>query len=286
MRKEHHERGFTLVEVIVVMAIISLLAGIMVPIVFRVWETQEIEATEKKLIYIKEAMIGNPSYMSNGTRSSFGFTGDLGQLPQNLDALISYTNANGTFGPYLGGGVNTQSFKNDAWGYEFIYTYTTDAFSRIESASITSLGSDNAAGGTDTAADIQITIDANEVMPVSALSCNTIIRYITPPASTFNANITIHIAYKDGEGAEMDQTFVKPVTITGNIGNPQSNYIFGLSSALTQNLPIGVARVWADIDRDSSGNLLTPTTAGPSAYITISDRLSSIHIDNLSVSVE
>lgn len=286
MRKKQHERGFTLVEVIVVMAIISLLAGIMVPIVFRVWETQEIEATEKKLIYIKEAMIGNPSYMSNGTRSSFGFTGDLGQLPPNLDALISYTNANGTFGPYLGGGVNTQSFKNDAWGYELIYTFTTDVFSRIESASIKSLGSDNAAGGADTAADIEITIDANEVMPVSALSCNTIIRYITPPASTFNANITIHIAHKDGEGAEMDQTFATPVTITGNIGNPQSNYIFGLSSALTQNLPIGVARVWADIDRDSSGNLMTPATAGPSAYITISDRLSSIHIDNLSVSVE
>lgn len=286
MIKEESEKGFTLVEVIVVMAIISLLVGIMVPIVFRVWEAQEIEATEKKLTYIKEAMIGNPSQVSSGTRSSFGFTGDLGQLPPNLDALISYTNVNGTFGPYLGGGVSTQSFKKDAWGYDLAYSYTTDTFSRRDSATITSLGSDNSVGGIDTAADIQIAIDANEAMPVSAASCNAIIRYITPPASTFNANITLHIAYKNGEGGEADQTFITPVTITGNVGNPQNNYIFGLSSSLAQNLPIGIARVWADIDRNSSGNLLAPATAGPSAYITISDRLSSIHIDNLSVSVE
>lgn len=286
MRIAERAKGFTLVEVIVVMAIISSLVGIMVPIVFRVWEAQEIEATEKKLTYIKEAMIGNPSLMSNGTRNSFGFTGDLGQLPPDLDALISYINVNGTFGPYLGGGVSTQSFKNDAWGYEMTYSYTTDAFSRRDSATITSLGSDNAAGGIDTAADIQIAIDANEAMPVSAVSSNVIVRFITSPASTFNANITFHIVYKDGEGAEIDQTFTTPVTITGNVGNPQSNYIFGLSSALAQNLPIGISRVWADIDRDSSGNLLAPATAGPSAYITISDRLSSIHIDNLSVSVE
>ncbi|MDO8282445.1 MAG: prepilin-type N-terminal cleavage/methylation domain-containing protein [Thermodesulfovibrionia bacterium] len=280
------EKGFTLVEVIVVMAIISLLVGIMVPIVFRVWEGQEIEATEKKLTYIKEAMIGNPSLMSNGTRNSFGFTGDLGQLPPDLDALISYANENGTFGPYLGGGVSTQSFKKDSWGYDLTYSYTTDAFSRRESATIISLGSDNAAGGIDTAEDIQINIDANEAMPVSAVSCNAIVRYITSPATTFNANLTLHIAYKNGEGVDADQTFITPVTITGNVGNPQNNYIFGLSSALAQNLPIGIARVWADIDRNSSGNLLAPATAGPSAYITISDRLSSIHIDNLSVSVE
>ncbi|MBI4844467.1 MAG: prepilin-type N-terminal cleavage/methylation domain-containing protein [Nitrospirae bacterium] len=278
--------GFTLVEVIVVTAIISLLVGIMVPMVFRVWEAQEIETTENRLIFLKEAMTGNPLHINSGTRSSFGFTGDLGQLPPDLDSLISYTNANGTFGPYMGGGVDQESFKEDAWGNVIAYSYTLDASGRRNSALLRSLGSDNALGGSGTAADIQLAINANEVLPASGVSCNLIVRYITAPAATFNANITVHLAYKNGEGTDTEQSFTAPVSVTGNVGNPQSNYVFGLSSALSENLPIGTARVWADIDRDSSGTLLSPAVEGPAAFLTVNERASNINIDNLSVSVQ
>jgi prepilin-type N-terminal cleavage/methylation domain-containing protein len=275
--------GFTLLEVIIVIGIISLMVGILVPMVYRVWESQEIDTTKERMTKLKEAMVGNISQLSNWVRSNFGFVGDLGQLPPDFDALISYTNINGTFGPYLSGGIDPQSFKKDAWGNNLIYNFTTDTFGRRESATIKSLGADKAIGGTGTAEDIQISIDSNEVFTASSASCNVLVRYVTAPDSTFSANITVHIVYKDGEGIEIEQSFISPVTITGYVGNSQNNYTFGMNSALTQKLPIGMARIWAVIDKNSSGNPLI--TAGPPSYISVNDRITTIYANNLSISV-
>ena len=272
--------GFTLLEVIVVIGIISLMVGILIPMVYRVWESQEVDTTKERMIKLKEGMVGNPSQINNGARSNFGFVGDLGQLPPNLDALISY----GTFGPYLSGGIDPQSFKQDAWGNNLIYTYTSDAGGRRESAIIKSLGSDNAVGGTGTAEDIQISVDSNEALPTSSVSCNVLVRYNTAPASTFAANIAVHVVFRNGEGLDAEQTFTSPVTVTGNAGSPENNYTFGLTSNLPLKLPVGLANFQADIDRDSSGNLLAPPVAGPVSYIAVNDRVSTVYANNLSIS--
>jgi prepilin-type N-terminal cleavage/methylation domain-containing protein len=279
--------GFTLLEIIVVIGIITLMAGIMIPMVYRVWESSEIETTKERMLRLKEAMVGNTSQISNGVRNNFGFVGDLGQLPPDLDSLISY----GTFGPYLSGGIDPQVFKKDVWGTkadplgtDFFYTTSLDAFGRRESAVIRSLGSDHAVGGTGTAEDIQILIDPNEVFSASSVSCNVLVRFATAPASTFIANITVHIAYKGGEGLDAEQSFVSPVTITYNEGNPQNNYAFGLPTlVLERKLPIGIARIWADIDRNSSGIPLI--TVGPPLHIVVNDRVSTVYANNVSISV-
>ena len=276
----YKHKGFTLIEVIVVIGIISLMVGIMIPMVYRVWESQEIDTTKERMQKIKDAMVGNPSHIGNGTRSNFGFVGDLGQLPPDLDALIVY----GTYGPYLSGGIDPGSFKKDAWNNDLIYTYQTDSFSRRGSAVIKSFGSDNSPGGIGTAEDIILAVDINEVLPAYSISCNVLVRFMTAPSSTFNATITVHIIFKNGEGAEIEQTLSSPVTVTANEGNPQNNYSFGLSSTLSPKLPVGVSRIWADIDKDSSGNPLGVPAVGPENFIALNDRVSTFYAGNLSIS--
>jgi hypothetical protein len=110
------------------------------------------------------------------------------------------------------------------------------------------------------------------------------VRYSMPPTSPFDANITVHIRYKGGDGAETEQTFTSQVAITGSSGNTENNYTFGLPTVvLTQKLPIGMARIWAVTDKNSSGVPLI--TAGPPAYIAVNDRVSTIYANNLSISV-
>jgi len=72
------DQGFTLIEVIVVMAIVAILAGIMVPFVYRVWEGDEIELTRERMGEIKKALVGDPRLIQNGIRTNYGLSVTMG----------------------------------------------------------------------------------------------------------------------------------------------------------------------------------------------------------------
>lgn len=119
------KRGFTLIEVLVTMAIVAILAGIMVPAVWKFWESQEIQTTKDRLNALKLAMVGDRSMIQNGIRTSYGFVGDNGELPfantsSSLSALINrpasgYPHWNG---PYMSG-FDPATYRKDAWGHNF-----------------------------------------------------------------------------------------------------------------------------------------------------------------------
>lgn len=109
-------QGFTLLEVIVVMAIVAILAGIMMPFVYRVWEANDIELTRERMLDLKRAMVGDPRMIQNGIRTNFGYAGDNGQLPLSIDDVINYMPA----------GFDPGKFKKDAWGNNIIYTSFID----------------------------------------------------------------------------------------------------------------------------------------------------------------
>jgi len=165
-------KGFSLVEVVVVMAVLAVLAAVAIPVALRIFETAAEDATREEMLNLKDAMIGDPNKLQNSLRSDFGFLGDMGRLPNDLDELFnqgslrSYTfdsarqSGAGWRGPYMTGGFsgdNGEDFKKDGLGNDYILTVGANALE----GTLTSNGPDGLPG---TADDISLEVLSVETM--------------------------------------------------------------------------------------------------------------------------
>ena len=120
-------RGYTLIELVLVLVIIGVLASVGLKSLGAINQTTRIEETRQEMDHLACAIAGNSSLVSGGSRIDFGYVGDVGSLPPNLDALVSNPGGYATWdGPYLvddftSGGANTQ-FKYNAWGAAYTYS--------------------------------------------------------------------------------------------------------------------------------------------------------------------
>ncbi len=192
------ENGFSMMEMIIVIGIIAILATLITPLAVNYISQKRYEVCNEELKIIKQAIIGDPTLIEGGTRSSFGFVGDLGRLPQVLEHLTTQnllpTYANlplwqkvsdvwfGWRGPYI-------SELKDPWGalYEYSVANVTWPDGSITGwpnggldnpnfeglapivATIWSHGQDGINGNAD---DVSITIRADEAF--SMISGNTV----------------------------------------------------------------------------------------------------------------
>ncbi len=132
-------RGFTLLEIIVVLAIVGILASVTATMGFSLLNRAREKATFEEMQEIHKAIMGNHKL------GTFGFVGDMVRLPDDLTELVDETgqpdygiksttddtpeDSNGIKwgwnGPYLNTGAAPLSYNNDAWGNPYDYSNVT-----------------------------------------------------------------------------------------------------------------------------------------------------------------
>ncbi len=131
-------RGFTLIELIVAVAVIAILAGLIAPALFRNVGDAKVAAAKAGLATIGLAL--EAYALTSGTYPS---------TAQGLAALVSPPpNATADWrGPYLKGGV-----PRDPWGVPYEYTYPGEE--NPLSYDLVSRGKDGKSGGIGEDADL------------------------------------------------------------------------------------------------------------------------------------
>jgi len=130
------EEGYTLLELLVVLVILTLIIGLAGPVVLRQFGTAKTNTAKVEV----NRLVTDLEF----------FRVDVGRFPteeEGLNALlVAPESAEGWAGPYL----PKASQLNDPWGREYVYSLEGDG----ETVEVSSLGLDGAAGGSGENADV------------------------------------------------------------------------------------------------------------------------------------
>lgn len=218
-----------------VIIIIGILAGVAMKSMTATINTSRIESTKKEMEQLASAIVGNQELISNGVRVDFGYVGDIGSLPHNLDALVNRPGGYATWkGPYIRNSFNqaSEDYKRDAWNT--LYTYT---------GGVTIISTGSGSNITKQYANSVSDLTGNTIQGV-VLDANS-----NPPGSQ-NGNVSMIITYPDGAGSTTSSS-VNPST--------NGNYSFA-------GIPIGNQTIRA-INSPTNDTLISYVTVLPKSTI-------------------
>lgn len=166
-----------------VIVIIGILSAVAMRALDGALDRGRFEATVEEMDELVYAMVGNPGLYSGGVRTDFGYFGDVGSLPPNLDALVTNPGYGTWRGPYITVDFtqDPNGYRVDAWGNGYTY----------QSLTITSSG-----GGspiTRRVANSMAELTSNTVSGV-------VLDGVGNPPGTEAANVTVRVSFPSGAG--------------------------------------------------------------------------------------
>jgi len=133
-----YQRGWTLIELVLVIALIGILSTIAIRTFSSTLENARFSATNREMENLSWAIVGNPDLITASGRTDYGYVGDTGHLPPDLDALIVDPGCVcGWDGPYILADIDIEdnAYKFDSWGDEYTYNVEGDGDIQIISDS-------------------------------------------------------------------------------------------------------------------------------------------------------
>jgi hypothetical protein len=159
--------GFTIIDFLMIVLMLTILAVIVPVVSLPAIQEGRVEKTKARLLAIRKGIIGDPAQTVRGTRTEFGFLGDMGRLPADISELLQQPFGSGSYaqdqnvrfaygwnGPYLDTSDSELDWTKDAWGNLFNYVAGTTNTSTV----ITSWGADGVVGGTGLDTDLVVKI--------------------------------------------------------------------------------------------------------------------------------
>lgn len=211
------EQGFTLIEVVLVVVILGILSTVAIRGLTITVNKGRFDATTAEMEKLARAIAGDERLVSGGFRTDFGYVGDVGALPPNLNALVTNPGGYSTWeGPYFQVDFteNPEDYERDAWNE--LYTY---------SGGVTIVSS-----GGGSAMTKQF---ANSASDLTSNTVNGVVRdsELSPPGHGAS-NVGVTIQYPDGAGS-----------VTSASTSPNSSGEF----SFVNSIPIGLHLIRATV---------------------------------------
>ncbi len=183
-------RGFTFLEMLMVIVIIGILSTVAMTAIQDTLDRSRFEGTIAEMDQLVQAIVGNPELYSGGVRTDFGYFGDVGGLPSNLDELVTNPGYGTWDGPYMAIDFtqNANGFKTDEWGNQYTYN-----------GGLTISSSGGGSAITRTIASSMSDLKSNTVEGV-------VLDGVGNPPGTDAANVTLRITFPDGSGSMTTRT--------------------------------------------------------------------------------
>lgn len=127
MVPRNQSRGFTLIELVIVIVVLGIIAAVAIPRFGDLSENSKVKATQAEMAVLKRAIIGGGKVVAGGRYIDVGYYGDVGALPSSLTdlaikpaavAVYNQFTRRGWNGPYVdtAGG----EYLTDSWGAPYV----------------------------------------------------------------------------------------------------------------------------------------------------------------------